>query len=469
MRHQWTNGARRGPGWIVPALAAALIAGMAQASPEGPREVPDLEVLAGGIWQAGPVFVSGQPTEETIRALADRGVRAVISLRTAREMADKKAVPFDEAALVRSLGMEYVHIGLGPSGTYSPDALERIHKAIERHGGNVLMHCTVGGRASIAWTALQARYGGMTLQDAVAQGQEMGLWRQQIEMMLGERIEWRMTGEPAEPVKGWLVDAEWLRENGKDRSVRILDVRPNYGDYFKDHAAGAVHFDAHALRGPRDGLPAQFRTNERMAEIFALAGVSPSNRVVVYADGGDILSATMAMFALEKLGHLNTSLLDGGVTVAREAGLVTQDYPEVESAEFGPFENPLCSATLEDVEAAMAGGGVLFVDARPPEQYAGTTNVWKRNGHIPGAANVFWKRLLDENDANRLRSREELRSIFESAGATPDRDIVVYCGTGREASLLYMALTRELGYGNVRLFEGGWTQYAMEERLPVEN
>lgn len=448
---------------------AGLSAG-AMGSP-GIREAGNVEVLSGGAWRTPDgVYVTGQPTEETLRALAAEGLKMVICLRTAREMADRKAVPFDEAALAKELGIEFVHVPLGGGmWTYSPRALARVEEALARAEGKALMHCTVGGRASVMWAALRASKGGVGLEEALGEAREMAMGVDQVGALLGKRIEYRLTDEPAEREAGWLVDAKWLMEEGGSRDVRVLDVRPSYSAYFEGHAPGAVHLDAHALRGPAGGLPAQFRSAERMAEVFGQAGVTGSERVVVYAEGGDVLSATMAMYALERLGHTNTSLLDGGVEAVREGGRVEQAYAAYKPGEMRWTDvSGMTGVTLEQVEKALETKDVLFVDARPAEQYRGETRVWTRNGHIPGAVNVHWKSLTAEENASRLRSAAELRTIFENAGVTAEKDVVVYCGTGREATLLYMALTRELGYPRVRLYEGGWTEYSAAERLPME-
>src|SRR5207247_7849238 len=54
------------------------------------------------------MFVTGQPTERALRALKAQGVTTVVNLRTPEEMT--RNVPFDEAALVASLGMQYVYL-----------------------------------------------------------------------------------------------------------------------------------------------------------------------------------------------------------------------------------------------------------------------------------------------------------------------------------------------------------------------
>jgi 3-mercaptopyruvate sulfurtransferase SseA len=45
------------------------------------------------------------------------------------------------------------------------------------------------------------------------------------------------------------------------------------------------------------------------------------------------------------------------------------------------------------------------------------------------------------------------------AGITPDKNIICYCGTSREGSLIYFTLKHVLGYPNVRLYEGSWKEY----------
>jgi hypothetical protein len=45
--------------------------------------------------------------------LAARRVTAVVNLRTPREMGSREVAPFDDAALLAELGIEYVWIPLG--------------------------------------------------------------------------------------------------------------------------------------------------------------------------------------------------------------------------------------------------------------------------------------------------------------------------------------------------------------------
>ena len=99
------------------------------------------------------VFISGQPTERALRDLHAQGVTTVVNLRTPEEMS--KRVPFDEAALVKELGMEYVYVPVRGNAEfpYSPAAVKSFAAAMSGAKGKVLLHCTIAWRASHLWAA----------------------------------------------------------------------------------------------------------------------------------------------------------------------------------------------------------------------------------------------------------------------------------------------------------------------------
>ena len=106
------------------------------------------------------VFIGGQPTERALRELKAQGVTTVVNLRTPEEM--QRNVPYDEAALVRSLGMTYIHIPMRGNAEfpYSPAALATFTKAMQENRGKLLLHCTIAWRASHLWGAylIEARH-----------------------------------------------------------------------------------------------------------------------------------------------------------------------------------------------------------------------------------------------------------------------------------------------------------------------
>lgn len=182
-------------------LVVVLAAGCAGNSPVPESETPamsaappdsvaDLAGFSSRIYLDGRVYIGGQPKEEALRALPARDVTAVINLRTAKEMGDTSKVAFDEAALVDSLGMDYIEIPLGgKDNPYTPEAVESFAEALDLHLGPVLLHCASGGRASHLWAAYLVRYRGWDVTDAYARGQEIGISQSAFSRLLDKEME----------------------------------------------------------------------------------------------------------------------------------------------------------------------------------------------------------------------------------------------------------------------------------------
>jgi uncharacterized protein (TIGR01244 family) len=154
-----------------------------------PVEVETFDGEIRGLWRDGRVYIGGQPDESALGFLEEEGVTAVINLRTPEEVDDRERVPFDEASLVRELGMEYVHIPLGGEDhPYTPEAVAVFADVLNRHEGPVFLHCTVGWRASYLWSAYLVRRFGLDLNDALARGKAMAISDLPIEGLLGEAL-----------------------------------------------------------------------------------------------------------------------------------------------------------------------------------------------------------------------------------------------------------------------------------------
>ncbi len=173
-----------------PAPAAAQAVPVA--TPEGtglPVKVTDIEGVEARLYLDGRVYIAGQPSQAALAKLKERGVTAVVNLRGPAEMADPKLVPYDEAAAVSALGMEYVHIPLnGRDFPYTSDAVDRFAAVLGRHTGPVVLHCASGGRVSYLWAAYLTRHRGFTLGDAVARGEAIGIPPNPLEGLTGRAV-----------------------------------------------------------------------------------------------------------------------------------------------------------------------------------------------------------------------------------------------------------------------------------------
>jgi len=142
------------------------------------------------------MFISGQPTERALRDLRGQGVTTVVNLRTPEEMSTR--VSFDEAALVKNLGMEYVYVPVRGNAEfpYSPAAVKSFAAAMSGAKGKVLLHCTIAWRASHLWAAYLIQYRDVPVATALQQARMINLMddmrmdgdRQPVEAFLGRTL-----------------------------------------------------------------------------------------------------------------------------------------------------------------------------------------------------------------------------------------------------------------------------------------
>lgn len=264
------------------------------------------------------------------------------------------------------------------------------------------------------------------------------------------------------------VQPEWVAARVNDQNLRIIDARNNVYDYFLGHIPNAVHLPDAAMRGPSSGFPTQYLDTWVTSQLFGNAGIKNNVRVVIYSDGTSVLGATMLAYILERVGHKQILIMDGGFEAYKEKNPVVKEYAKYENSEYDVWDNRAVKADLSEVKSAINDKKVKFIDARPTENYTGEANVWVRNGHIPGAVSVPWKTLMDAKNPHKLKPMSEIQKIYADAGITKNDDIIVYCGTSREASLEYVILKHLLGFPKVRLYEGSWAEYATFADLPIE-
>jgi protein tyrosine phosphatase (PTP) superfamily phosphohydrolase (DUF442 family) len=161
-------------------------------SPRKTRSSPPMDDngFEAGIFDVGAAFVSGQPTEDALRRYAKQGVTTVVSVRTQEEMDDRKAVPFDEPALLKELKVKYVHIPMGPC---SPALVKQFAEAMDNAHGKLLLHCTVAWRATYMWMAYLISYRHYSVDDAWKAGMQMSVTVDRSAMMLDSDVSYTAT------------------------------------------------------------------------------------------------------------------------------------------------------------------------------------------------------------------------------------------------------------------------------------
>ncbi|HXS25792.1 MAG TPA: rhodanese-like domain-containing protein [Gemmatimonadales bacterium] len=262
--------------------------------------------------------------------------------------------------------------------------------------------------------------------------------------------------------------AEWQRRGD---AFRLIDVRTDPFIYLKDHLPDAVYVNTETLRAASEGTPMQLFPGQWYADVFARLGIRWDQPVVVYSAGETHnIDATFLVWLLASYGHPRVYLLDGGYFKWQlEQKPLAKHYPKLMSPPVPPgtFRPP--TASLDDVRRAVQSHDAVLVDARPPDQFSGEAGAQMRRGHIPGAINHYWQDDLEQEGFGRVwKPADSLKARYLAQGITPDKHLILYCNSTTEATHVFFALSYLLGYPDVRIYTGAWTEWAEREELPIE-
>lgn len=263
-----------------------------------------------------------------------------------------------------------------------------------------------------------------------------------------------------------LMEPETLRELLGDPGLLLVDVGRE-ATYRQLHLPGAVHLDYRRLvtgRGPAQGLLPDVPALEAL---FSTLGVDDRVSVVAYDDEGGGNAARL-LWTLEAMGHSRGTLLNGGLHAWANEGHPLERRPVAPSPRrfvAAPTGEPVADADF--IRGRLGDTGTLLLDARSREEYTGARRYARRAGRIPGAIHFEWTAGMDPDRNLRMRPAEELRDRLGKIGATPEREVVVYCQTHHRSSYSYWML-RVLGYPRVRGYPGSWSDWGNRHDTPVE-
>lgn len=281
-----------------------------------------------------------------------------------------------------------------------------------------------------------------------------------------------MTVSPAPPPEppAPVVDAGWVREH-RERIVLAdvrwyLDGRSGREAHLTGHLPGAVWVDVDTVlsappseSGGRHPLPDE----REFARALGTLGIGDDTTVVAYDDSGGAYAARL-VWLLRRTGG-RAALLDGGLQ-AWDGGLETGPVVPVPVTRTPVSWPKELLRTADEVEASLAAGTAVVLDARAPDRYSGATVLPSdvRSGHVPGARSAPWAANL--TDEGRFAPAARLAAHYAALGVTPGTDVVVYCGSGVTACHDLLALELA-GVPTAALYPGSWSAWSADPSRAV--
>lgn len=271
-----------------------------------------------------------------------------------------------------------------------------------------------------------------------------------------------------------LVTTEWLAKNLNDPKIVILQIGRDQKVYDEGHLPNARYLKYTDVVTTRDQIPNELPPVEKLQQIFSLMGVGNDSKIILYSDVQNLLAARV-YFTLDYLGFGDqAALLDGSIDKWKsEKRELSTSVPAIKPANFTPRLNLKVNVTREAVKDISwlninsETTDTLLLDARPADAYDGTAKNANlpRNGHIPGAGNVYWMDTLTSKEIPTLKAVKDLQKMYEGEGISSDKKVVTYCWIGMMASHAYFTL-KYLGY-DVAMYDGAFTEWSKSEGTEV--
>jgi thiosulfate/3-mercaptopyruvate sulfurtransferase len=259
-----------------------------------------------------------------------------------------------------------------------------------------------------------------------------------------------------------LTPAELAAKLGDSR-LRIVDIRNDKingkSAYELGHIAGAQHVPYARWRGPAES-PGKLPTAEALTALIQPLGIDRTTPVVVVYEGKDSTdfgSAARVYWTLKAAGVSTISVLNGGMTAWRAAGLPVSTETSVRApSSFQAALDPRLIATRDEVAQVVVNRSARLLDARPVAYFAGETRhpAARTPGTIVGAKNVSHD-VWFTNDG-KLLPTDDIKQVAQQEGvwseAMSDRPTISFCNTGHWAATSWFVLSELLGQDGVKLY-----------------
>ncbi len=263
-----------------------------------------------------------------------------------------------------------------------------------------------------------------------------------------------------------VVSAKELKALAKSGDVIIVSTR-QASDYSSKHIDGAINIDHKSLY-KTDGVSSMLKSTNEIAKIFGEKGISANSKIVIY-DTGSNKAAGRLYWIFKYMGASDVNILDGHLKGwGKVRGKVTKNATKITPTTFNAAPDKAILTDMAYVKAHKGDANVVLLDVRSADEFAGkdTDKNLKRYGHIPGAVNLEYKAVVNEDGT--IKSKDEITKAMNAAGVTSDKEIILYCATSVRAGIVYMALKDILGYPNVKVYDGAYYEWESDTANPIK-
>jgi thiosulfate/3-mercaptopyruvate sulfurtransferase len=243
--------------------------------------------------------------------------------------------------------------------------------------------------------------------------------------------------------------------------------------YTQGHVPGAVMIDWHT--DLQDALVRDYIGKERFAQLCESKGIGNDTTVVFYGDKNNWW-ACYAFWVFKLYGHEKCLIMDGGRKKWELDGREWSREPEASypKTQYTAKEPDASIRAFREEVLKHTRAGKPLVDVRSPGEYTGEMLHMPdypqegalRGGHIPGAASIPWSKAVQEDGT--FKPAKELENLYcKENGLSRRGRTIAYCRIGERSSHTWFVLKYLLGFGNVKNYDGSWTEWGNMVGMPI--
>jgi thiosulfate/3-mercaptopyruvate sulfurtransferase len=264
------------------------------------------------------------------------------------------------------------------------------------------------------------------------------------------------------------VTTEWLQANLS--KVTVIDVR-KVEEYNDGHIPGAINV-FYGVWGIKKGvLLNELPSDDDLKDVLSANGIEPTTQVVLVSKNETMpfrTDATRVAWTLRYAGVENVAVLSGGIEKwTAEKKALSKDAVKPKAKPYRGKFNKQFYASKAYVMGAL--GKAVLADVRAPEFYKGEKKLdfVEKTGRIKGAVNLPPGALYNADGT--YKSKAEIEAIAKPiVGADLNKEIIVYCDTGKVCTNWWLALYDLLGYKNVKVYDGSSMEWMADPAAPKE-
>ena len=267
-----------------------------------------------------------------------------------------------------------------------------------------------------------------------------------------------------------IVSTDWLQQNLSNANVIIVDVR-KVEEYREGHIPNAINVFYNSWAVTRDGLTNELPAEDDLRDVIGSLGVGKDTTVVVVSKidpAPERYNMTRVAWTLRYAGVEKVSILNGGYDrwVADKKEVSTTPT-RGKKASYDASFNKAFHADKAYVAANLAKAAIVDVREAPFFNGEKKLDFVPKAGRIKGAVNLP-NSLLYAPEGTFKAADALAASAAPVVGSDKEKEIILYCDTGKTCTAWWLVLHDALGYKNVKVYDGSSMEWLKDLAAPAE-